>query len=155
MGCDDRRTEPRDNHLPLFPLPPPLRARAGVGGDFRGREQSQFPQHTRDDAFQVFADFPVPRAEHPVAAAFQPVRSLRIIAHICRLSVLHAIDFENEAMFETNEIHDIRSDRVLPSEPQPGDAPLAKLRPENALFLGRLRAQTPRDLFRHNGSPTA
>ena len=151
----DGRSEPRDNCPQSSSLPPPLRGRVGVGGDFGGREQAQFPQHARDDAFKVFADLPIPGTEHAVAAALEPSSSMGVLDRFRRLTVLHAIDFNDEATFEAHEINGVGSDRMLSAEPQPGDTPLPKFGPEDSFFFCRHRAQTPRDLVRHNSSPTA
>jgi hypothetical protein len=154
-NTDYTHSQPPEDTSLLFSLPPPLRGRAGAGGNFGAREKPQFPQHARDDAFQIFADFPVPSAKDPVAAAFKPGSSMGVLDRIRRLTVLHAIDFNDEATFQTHEINCVGSYRVLPTKPQSGDASLAKLRPENAFFLCRLRAQTSRNLFRHDSSPAA
>ncbi len=155
LGSDNGQSQPRDNCPQSSSLPPPLRGRAGVGGDFGRQKQAQLSQHARDNAFKVFTYFPIPGTEHAVAAALEPSSSMGVLDRFRRLTVLHAIDFNDEATFEAHEINGVGSDRMLSAEPQPGDTPLPKFGPEDSFFFCRHRAQTPRDLVRHNSSPTA
>src|SRR5690606_33770406 len=97
-------------------LPPPL---AG-GGRGRGIEpRTQRYENPLDDPIGVRQHVVVPEPNDPVSLCFQPSRpdAVRFRLQI----VLTAVDLDDQSGREADEIHDVRSKRILPSKTDAAD----------------------------------
>jgi hypothetical protein len=160
-------------------LPPPLRGRAGVGGDYSplvhasdstharhsrpsprlrrriraGRivEQSKFTKHRRQNAIEIFADLPVPAAKYAIATGFEPSSAASIGRHVACLAVVDTVHLDNEVSFQTDKVHDVWPDWMLPAKSQIHGSAFTKLAPKNALLAGHLISQASREKVCHRG----
>jgi hypothetical protein len=120
--------------------PPPLRGRAGVGGDFGQQPHGIVEAH--HDAIEVVANFPVPSPVHSVTARFQPARAFCVPEQSLRLAMLHAVDLDDEPTLQADKINNINADGMLTAESQTISAPLAKLTPNHAFFFRGTRPKS-------------
>ena len=68
------------------------------------------------------------------------------------LAVMAAIDLDDEALLETDEVDDLGPDRMLSAEATCAEPTTAQLRPQNAFRVGHLFAELARQLVRHGTS---
>src|SRR5262249_62176005 len=80
----------------------------------------------------------VPEPLHEKIVRCQPAISLLVVV---RVRVLAAIDFDDDASTEANEIADEWAERDLPSEFEASEAPITQSEPKLALGIGHLRTQ--------------
>lgn len=67
-----------------------------------------------DDTVEVFGNVRVPEAQNAEALVFQPVGAGLVSGRV----VLAAVDFDDQALAEFDEIDDVKSDRGLATEMQ-------------------------------------
>jgi hypothetical protein len=91
----------------------------------------------------------VPDAYDPEAFLLEPSRSLSVALFFCAVSVLTAIDLDDEPSLETDEIDDERSDRMLSAEPVAGKPLVPQLLPDDPLLLRGIAPELPRSLVCH------
>ena len=74
----------------------------------------QPPQNRFQNRARIPQDVVIPEPQHDKPLRFQPCRSIRVV--IDSFCVLPAIGFDHQLVLETDEIHDVTSDRCLPPE---------------------------------------
>ena len=91
-----------------------------------------------ENACQIARDVVIPKSQDPVIVISQPFVSDGI-ASVIRM--LPAVYFDNQAAFPADEVHSVRSDRLLPNELVPHQAASTQLAPETKLRLRRICAE--------------
>ena len=76
----------------------------------------------------------VPIPQNAIATIFQPGTSLFIIFHLFR--VLATIEFDDQLLFKTDEIYDVRPDRMLSSKFVRAHLTHAEMFPKQPLCVG-------------------
>jgi hypothetical protein len=76
----------------------------------------------------------VPESKDPEAPGTQHTVAPTVVARA--LLVLPAIQLDNQAMFNADEVDDVWADRMLPSELRSAHAPRSQVIPEPALRFG-------------------
>lgn len=109
----------------------------------------QFAEQRRDDSVGIAENLVIPEADDREPLVLEPRRA-RGVGPGAK-SVLSAVELDNEATLETDEIDDIASDGRLAAKPTAVELPPAQARPQPALGLGRLFAQGARPLCRSPG----
>lgn len=103
--------------------------------------------------FKILQDIVVPDAQDGEALVLEKPCSSSVI--ILLLSMLPAIDFDDQMSFETDQIKDIRAKRYLAAELQAVELTVAERAPEPALRLGLITAQGPGAVPGGRGRPLA
>ena len=80
----------------------------------------------------------VPESQYAEALRFQPARTLFILGVLQRM--VTAINFENNLAFETDEINNVLTDRLLASEFRAVDLATINSAPEALLGIGQVFA---------------
>jgi len=62
------------------------------------------------DAIRILANFIVPESKHPVSLLRQPTRSGIIVGFISTLSMLSAVDFDQQPRRHTAKVGNVRTD---------------------------------------------
>ena len=116
--------------------PPPPWGRVGVG--FIAAKPVllrilffQFVQDGGKYRFCLLQDFVVPKPQYGKATLLQVAGALRVASSL--FSVLSAVNFDCQLRFDTDEIKDVCTQRLLAAEFVPGQ-PLAAQMPPEALF---------------------
>jgi hypothetical protein len=65
---------------------------------------------------EIFAQLPIPHSEDLVPGAFKKPSSRLLAPHVRLEAMLQPANFDDEVPFETDEINNVRADRVLPAE---------------------------------------
>ena len=73
-------------------------------------------------------------AQHTIASAFHPMIALRVALRLGFACVLRAIDFNDELRGRTEEIDDVRPERLLSSKAKSRELLSSQDNPEPALF---------------------
>jgi hypothetical protein len=104
-------------------------------------------------AFQIAIDFIVPETQYPEAFGHKMVVALRVTSGMGIEVMLAAIDLDDKALLETDEIDDIVIARSLAAEMESLFSPGTQMNPQFHLLRGQSFAQAARDFVRH-GPPT-
>ncbi len=104
-------------------------------------------------AFQIAIDLIVPETQYPEAFADKMIVALRITSGMDIEVMLAAIDLNDKALLETDEIYDIVITRGLAAEMESLFSPRTQMNPQFYLLRGHLFAQAASDFVRHS-SPT-
>jgi hypothetical protein len=75
------------------------------------------------------------------------------MCHLFRLRVLAAVEFDSQALFETNKIHDVNSDRLLATKFVGVETAITQCVPEFALGSGLSAAQPAGESVFHRSPP--
>ena len=116
-------------------LPPPLWGRVRVGDVLS--KQGVFD--ARQDTVDIVEDVVVPESQDAKALAFQPSGAGLVPTLLVR--VLSAIQFDDKAFGETDEVDDIVSDRCLPPELTVLNLPASKAPPGPFLSFGEVLSE--------------
>src|SRR5690348_13809699 len=84
-----------------FSPPPPSRGRVGVGVSYLSDERTE---DRLDGIMQIESDVSVPDAHDLEAFLFEPLGPLSVALFFCALSMLAAIDLDDEPSLEAHEI---------------------------------------------------
>lgn len=84
----------------------------------------------RQHAVQIPINLIVPEAQHPEALACKVIVTSRIVSSMRSEVVLTAVNFDDEAVLETNEIYDIGVPRGLAAEMESSFSPRAQMNPQ-------------------------
>jgi hypothetical protein len=95
-----------------------------------------------EDAGPVVPKLVVPDAEDAKVLRSQPRVALDVAN---RSGVLTAIKLDYQPGLETDKIDDVAPDGNLAAKLESSEAPIAKDRPENSLFVGSTGSQLPRE----------
>jgi hypothetical protein len=117
-------------------LTPTLSAPKVGEGDF------QLSAYGFQHAPNVFHDITVPESDYPIAAPRNLPGSNLI--NFSAISMLSAVEFNDELCLRAGEIHDVSPDRVLPTEAV-GKPEVAQLPPQPPLGLRHIPPQPPRE----------
>ena len=124
------------------PLSPAGRGRAPLASDSGGvRGRGQLLEKQRQNTVRIRKNIIVPEANDPIALPFEPGRSFRVIEVV---SVLPAIDFDDESSLGTQEVHDVGADWHLPFELESEKSAIAQARPESTFCIGLVDPQHAR-----------
>ncbi len=85
----------------------------------------------------------IPEAEHAIALAFQPSRSLAIADQALALTMLRTVNLYDEMRRQAGEVDYVISQRNLTAEVSAARLKAAQVAPENSLGVGRIVAQPP------------
>lgn len=116
----------------------------------RGIHKAEFAQHRIDDSGKVLAHLGVPHAVNAVSGLAQPFAASFVPNSMETLPVVSSVDLNDKPSLEVHEVDDVWPERMLAAELQASNPPFAKLGPKNAFFLGRVPAQTPCSVVRHD-----
>ncbi len=105
------------------------------------RPSGQFGRNTVYDSVKITKDFVVPEAENAVALGSQFLISGFIT--FLSLSVLTAVKLDGKTLRDACEVDHIPTNRMLTSEPTPGDLATSESTPEKHLRIGGVCAQLP------------
>jgi hypothetical protein len=104
----------------------------GVGGEATaGRPLSGEPFRSKmaeacrlgdaaEDLRRVLEDLSIGETKHGEATSTEVGVSVLVVLDLVRLRVHRAVEFDDEPVFVTTEVHDVDGDRELPSELQSG-----------------------------------
>src|SRR5262249_9668795 len=99
--------------------------------------------------------FVVPEPDHSIAAGVEELRSLGVVG--LALSVLAAIELDDQCSIATDEICGVRADLVLAAELEAEQAAGAQMEPEPSFRVGLVGAETSLEgvvlLAAHGDSP--
>src|SRR6185312_273475 len=93
-------------------------------------------------AFEILHHFVVPESQNTKAVRFEAPRPLLLV--LVGIAVLAAIDLDDQAVLEADEIDDIAFDRLLPAE-FGANLMRAQCPPDPLLGLGRVTTESARD----------
>ena len=93
-------------------------------------------QNISKNAIYVIEYVDVPVTQHDVAHRFKLRRPLRVLGSLAGVRVLSTIYLDDNTLLRANEIDDEPSNRDLPLELQPVEAPVAQLQPQLLLGIG-------------------
>jgi len=127
----------------VIPLPRAARGRAGRGLGFSVAINQPLLNSSQDhlaDRVRVSQYIWVPEPQDLEALASQPFRSPLVVV---ALGMLAAIDLDNEACVEANEIRDIWAEWILPPEVRPGEPMAAKPVPKRPLCFRHHPSKLP------------
>src|SRR5208282_931649 len=99
----------------------------------RGRRRRHCREDCLPNAFDVSQHVVIPETEHAIAMFDQPLITARVASALC---VLAAVHLDDEPLLPTNEIDDVRTDRLLTHELESAKRTRTKITPELA-FCGR------------------
>jgi hypothetical protein len=88
-------------------------------------------------------------AENSVAFCVEPCRTGRIPKLISRFGMLHAVDLDDEAPFQTDKVDDVGANWMLPPQAQSHQPALAEFAPQNALFVSLVGSKFSCPAIRH------
>jgi hypothetical protein len=92
---------------------------------------------------------PVPKSQDAIAAVFQIGCSNSIVRYVFRLVVLVAVKFDNEFLFEANEIRDVGADGLLPPELVHSHATIPQRDPKLSFGVCLVAAKPARKIVLH------
>ena len=118
--------------LPLSPFPR-LRGKAGMGA-----RRSERLQDRGNNALDIAKHVVVPEPHDAIAFLRQELAASAIR---CRVCMLPAIDFNDEALLEADEIGHERADRVLAPKAVPVQLSLPEMAPKVPLGIGHVAAE--------------
>ncbi len=95
------------------------------GGERWGRRRCR--EDCLPNAFDIFQHFIIPETQDAVAMLDEPSVTHGVAAAI---GVLASVDLEDEPFFSTNEIRDVRSDRLLTHEFESAERARTKVAPK-------------------------
>lgn len=106
-------------------------------------------QNFQDNAVETVVDIAVSKAQHPIPAPLQPVIPRGISRSVLRQLMLHAIDFDDQALGEASKVNDEAFNGVLATKVIALCSEFPKLLPQ-AFFGNRFSpSQLPRNLIGH------
>jgi hypothetical protein len=106
----------------------------------RGRRRRRCREDYVPNAFDISQHFVIPETQDAVTMRDQPLFANGVAFVI---GVLAAIDFDDEPLLSTDKIHDIRPDRLLTHEFEPGERSAAKVSPKLSFGACRIVPQLP------------
>ncbi len=124
------------------------RSEAGWGIAQRVIDQSQH-------ALEIPIDFIVPETQYPEALADKMFVALRVAPRMRIEIMLTAVDLDDEALLETDEIDDIVIARSLAAEVESPFSPGAQVNPQFHLLRGQSFAKAARDFVSHSPHPAS
>ena len=123
---------------PAWRLPlPACGERVGV----RGRRRRRCREDCLPNAFDISLHFVIPETQDAVAMFDKPLIPDGVASAI---SVLAAIDLDDEPLLPTDKIHDIRPDRLLTHEFESAERPRTKVAPKLSFGGRRIFPQSSR-----------
>ena len=145
-GCDRRRTRGATTPCAPFVHPAPLSPRGrGVGGEGRCGRAANYAAATRAKCHRPFLPIRETRRCSRIAdfksLAAEPGVTARVVLLVAGLVVLAAIELDDDAAVETDEIDDVVPDRNLSPKLEAGEATAAELAPDECLGLGLALAE--------------
>lgn len=111
-------------------------SRQGEGSAGAGVED--FCSYRFEDSFELLDHFAVPETDHGVAIGFEPFHSLGIRGAV---SMLAAVEFDDEFEVDAGKVGDVRADRELSSEFCAFDLAGAEALPEFAFHCRGVASQ--------------
>ena len=114
-------------------------------GSFRALTQllgnAANPQHRYDDGVQVLDHIVVAKAEDSIAGVLDVLLTLAIVIRAPDMAV--AVELDHQLMVQTDEVDNVRPDRVLPPHLARRERPRPPLFPRRASLRDRgLRSKT-------------
>jgi len=106
-------------------------------------------QHT----FQIAIDLIVPETQYPEALADKMIVALRVTSGMSIEVMLTAINLNDKAVLETDEIYDIVIARRLAAEMESLFSPRTQMNPQFHLLRGHSFAQAASDFVCHSPPP--
>jgi len=58
-----------------------------------------------------------------------------------RLIMLPTVELDDQMVLETDEVREVRADRVLAAEPEAANLPVAEVSPQSSLGVGRMKSK--------------
>ena len=95
----------------------------------------------QEHAIKVLEDGACGNSEDLDALSVQPFRAATIMPQTVGMLVRLAIHLNGQAQRGTEEVYDVRSDRVLPTEPEPAEPAAPERGPQNHLRQGQPAAK--------------
>jgi hypothetical protein len=135
---------PKRTHMALdLPLPP-------CGGGLGWGDHFEGGSNRFDHAIDALQNIVIPDAQNPIPLRLQP----RCARFICfgPLSMLPAIDFDDEPCFQADKIGNVRTKGYLPSEAVAVDLFAAQSRPEPSFGVRWIAAQLSSYTDRHDSN---
>lgn len=102
----------------------------------------QLDTDTFEHSRQIVRDLRVPKSDYAIALAFKPKLPLSIAVRCGVLVVMSAVEFDDQALGRTEEVHDIRTDGCLPPEVCAVSRKLLQRTPKDAFVRRRIRTQS-------------
>src|SRR6185437_14382629 len=100
---------------------------------------AQSLENGQDHAIRIRQHVIVPEPHNTTAARFQPARPPCVV--ILKYRMLATIDFDDELCRGAEEVDDVGSDRLLPTEAEAVELLAPQARPQPTLGIGRCAAQ--------------
>ena len=114
---------------------------------------SQCVVNDREDTFEIPINLIIPKAQNSKPLLCECNIAMRINSCIRIEVVLASVDFNNEPMFKTHEIHDVVLARRLSTEVEALFSPGAQVNPQFHLLMRHSFAKAARKLVRHVPPP--
>ena len=96
------------------------------------------PQGRIQHPFGIGTNLVVPEADDAPSSRLQPGRPLSVAV---TLGMLAAIGLDDQTMLDASEVENVRSQRMLAAELEPGQPPSAQRRPQPPLGVGHHNPQ--------------
>jgi len=90
----------------------------------------------------------IPKPQHSITLLVEISRSQPILALLLRLSMLTAVEFDNQVLPDAAEIGKVGTNPVLPSEFESAAALGSEVRPQLPLLVSRFGTKTPPSIAR-------
>jgi hypothetical protein len=108
-------------------FPSPLRGRIKEGGI------SQSSDNQVNDSIDVLKYIVMPKSQDIKTLIPQPSISLNIVSNL--LAMLSAVDLNDQSFFQTNEVNDVASQRLLPAKLKTVYLPESEFLPKQPLSI--------------------